>query len=206
MKNFGCLKIFILFCALGSGSALLGADKSRTLRDVHLDLSTFEDLHDFSRRKGKKLECAHRLFKEAKTYLRAISIYDQNQLRSAKASLLLQQIEGFENAHQIITKVKAVAGGLGNFLDTDWAVALLAHKAREEEEKYDLDLKGLYQTKNILGVLDVLEILKETGYWIEQEHIKNGLKNVIADDKRIDNSFFIGAPLINFNITCELFP
>jgi dihydrofolate synthase/folylpolyglutamate synthase len=42
-------------------------------------------------------------------------------------------------------------------------------------ESLGLDLTGIYQLKNIAGVLQVLEILKEKGYKIDKELIKKGL-------------------------------
>ncbi len=46
--------------------------------------------------------------------------------------------------------------------------------------RYDLDLKGSYQKKNIPGVLSVLSKLSNLGYNISPDDIKSGLKNVIS--------------------------
>jgi dihydrofolate synthase / folylpolyglutamate synthase len=45
---------------------------------------------------------------------------------------------------------------------------------------YELDLLGSYQQKNLMGVLHLLEILKQNGFLIEDENISNGLKQVCA--------------------------
>ncbi len=45
-------------------------------------------------------------------------------------------------------------------------------------EAVELDLTGLYQKKNILTVMQALHVLKEKGYRISEEHIRNALKNV----------------------------
>ena len=43
---------------------------------------------------------------------------------------------------------------------------------------YILDLKGLYQTKNLLAVLSAVQILSESGWNISSENIANGLSKV----------------------------
>jgi dihydrofolate synthase/folylpolyglutamate synthase len=43
---------------------------------------------------------------------------------------------------------------------------------------YQLDLTGTYQLKNILGVLETTDIMKEKGFIIEEKDIQNGLKQV----------------------------
>jgi dihydrofolate synthase / folylpolyglutamate synthase len=42
----------------------------------------------------------------------------------------------------------------------------------------ETDLTANYQTKNILGVLETIEALKEKGYEITEQNIREGLKNV----------------------------
>lgn len=53
------------------------------------------------------------------------------------------------------------------------------HKSTNQTNQYELDLTGSYQLKNILGVLAALKIISENGYFISEENIKAGLKNVI---------------------------
>lgn len=47
--------------------------------------------------------------------------------------------------------------------------------------KYELDMLGHYQSKNIAGVLASTEILATLGYEISKSHISKGLKNVITN-------------------------
>ena len=42
---------------------------------------------------------------------------------------------------------------------------------------YHIDLLGIYQTKNLLGVLQSVEILRQIGYEISDEALSNGLAN-----------------------------
>lgn len=44
--------------------------------------------------------------------------------------------------------------------------------------KYELDLPGIYQRKNLLGVLEVVHQLKLKGWSIQEDHISNALKKV----------------------------
>jgi dihydrofolate synthase / folylpolyglutamate synthase len=45
------------------------------------------------------------------------------------------------------------------------------------ESSYELDLTGIYQTKNLLGVLNTIEHLIKAGFVIEPNHIKKALQN-----------------------------
>jgi dihydrofolate synthase/folylpolyglutamate synthase len=54
----------------------------------------------------------------------------------------------------------------------------LLNRKTEAEEKYELDLAGNYQAKNLMGVLRVISHLIETGFVIEDSNIKQGLKQV----------------------------
>lgn len=49
-----------------------------------------------------------------------------------------------------------------------------------ETSIYELDLNGNYQVKNLLGVLNTTENLKKAGFIIEDEHVKQALKHVVA--------------------------
>jgi len=53
-----------------------------------------------------------------------------------------------------------------------------------EEKKfshYESDLKGIYQEKNRRTVLTAIEVLQQKGFKITEEHIRNGLKNVVKN-------------------------
>jgi dihydrofolate synthase/folylpolyglutamate synthase len=55
---------------------------------------------------------------------------------------------------------------------------VLLNRKTEAEEKYELDLRGNYQAKNLMGVLRVISELIETGFVIEEKNIRQGLKQV----------------------------
>lgn len=46
-----------------------------------------------------------------------------------------------------------------------------------ESKRYELDLLGVYQAKNIKGVLSVVDELRRQGYTITDEHLAAGLRN-----------------------------
>lgn len=52
------------------------------------------------------------------------------------------------------------------------------NKKEEIVQQYQMDLTGIYQLKNLLGVLNVLEFVEKAGFLIEPDHIKAALKNV----------------------------
>lgn len=56
-------------------------------------------------------------------------------------------------------------------------IAIL-NKEDKKELNYNLDLTGIYQLKNILGVLETIEILKTNNFNISQKTIKQALRNV----------------------------
>ena len=59
------------------------------------------------------------------------------------------------------------------------AISQTVEIIRQDNVKtYKLDLTGSYQLKNIVGVLTVIEQLKELGYSFTEEHIKDALANV----------------------------
>lgn len=53
------------------------------------------------------------------------------------------------------------------------------NKINEETTSYELDLTGSYQLKNLPGVLATLRIVSENGFFISEENIVQGLKNVV---------------------------
>jgi dihydrofolate synthase/folylpolyglutamate synthase len=54
----------------------------------------------------------------------------------------------------------------------------LLHKKTNTTHLYNLDLQGSYQVKNVMGVLNTTEILKQKGFIIEETDIKNALSQV----------------------------
>jgi dihydrofolate synthase/folylpolyglutamate synthase len=47
-----------------------------------------------------------------------------------------------------------------------------------KKESYSLDLPGIYQTKNIITVLQAVSLLQNLGYSVSEENIKKGLSSV----------------------------
>ncbi len=54
----------------------------------------------------------------------------------------------------------------------------VAHRYRTDHQLYKLDLPGIYQTKNLLTVLEVCGQLQQTGWNVEEETIKTALLEV----------------------------
>jgi dihydrofolate synthase / folylpolyglutamate synthase len=82
--------------------------------------------------------------------------------------------------HVFITKADETKSKI-LFADDEWKVNTLSngkfsviHTSLQHE--YELDLKGLYQRKNIAGVLAVVEILRETDFSITNDQVYKGLR------------------------------
>lgn len=56
-------------------------------------------------------------------------------------------------------------------------LATVVDKHNDEHEIYALDLPGIYQSKNLVTVLETLQQLKIKGWNIAERHIKEGLSN-----------------------------
>ncbi|MES2761880.1 MAG: folylpolyglutamate synthase/dihydrofolate synthase family protein [Bacteroidota bacterium] len=54
----------------------------------------------------------------------------------------------------------------------------LLHKKTNSNHQYNLDLQGSYQVKNLMGILNTIEILKQKGFIIEDGDITSALKQV----------------------------
>lgn len=52
------------------------------------------------------------------------------------------------------------------------------HRKENQRKHYELDLQGSYQLKNLLGVLNTIDILQQKGFIIEEEDITKALKQV----------------------------
>lgn len=69
------------------------------------------------------------------------------------------------------------------FQITDWhyknenLVVEIASQHKVDHEKFELDLTGNYQTKNILPVISAVHALQKKGWLIDEEQIKKGLRN-----------------------------
>jgi dihydrofolate synthase/folylpolyglutamate synthase len=53
----------------------------------------------------------------------------------------------------------------------------VAEQHRTDHQLYHLDLPGLYQTKNLVTVLEICSLLQQQGWNIEEEDIKTGLQH-----------------------------
>jgi len=67
---------------------------------------------------------------------------------------------------------------------TDWQynhhhlIVTVADKRTDERKSYELDLPGIYQTKNIITVLSAIHQLQSIGYSIDQRQLQQALKQV----------------------------
>lgn len=57
----------------------------------------------------------------------------------------------------------------------------ILNKVKNTIINLDLDLTGTYQLKNVLGVLNTLDIIEKSGFIIEETDIKKGLKQVVKN-------------------------
>jgi dihydrofolate synthase / folylpolyglutamate synthase len=56
--------------------------------------------------------------------------------------------------------------------------ATVTDKRTGRSDTYELDLTGTYQLKNLPGVLTALRIISDSGFFMSEENIKRGLRNV----------------------------
>lgn len=67
---------------------------------------------------------------------------------------------------------------LGSGLEKGLLQVHLLNKKTGASSRYELDLTGNYQLKNLLGVLNVLEFIEKAGFILEHDHVLKGLKQV----------------------------
>lgn len=68
-----------------------------------------------------------------------------------------------------------------NLISQEWKnnhTIITVKKEGQSVRSFELDLPGVYQQKNLLTVLNALDILQKDGYQITDESIHEGLKNV----------------------------
>jgi len=85
-----------------------------------------------------------------------IQVAKQNNSDLLNASEKRQAINWYWEKHELIVEI--------------------AQEHKTDHELYHLDLPGIYQTKNLITVLEVCSQLQQKGWTIEEEHIKNGLQ------------------------------
>jgi dihydrofolate synthase/folylpolyglutamate synthase len=98
----------------------------------------------------------------SQTQLEVISVFNN------KAKELKAPIEFADKNYKVISQKHE-----NNFL-----VIELLHKKTNIKHTYQLDLQGSYQIKNVMGVLNTIDILKEEGFLIEEEVIHKALSQV----------------------------
>lgn len=98
----------------------------------------------------------------SQTQLEVISVFNN------KAKELKAPIEFADKNYKVIS-----TSHKNNFLSLE-----LLHKKTNAKHTYNLDLQGSYQIKNVMGVLNTIEILKEEGFLIEDEVIHKALSQV----------------------------
>jgi dihydrofolate synthase/folylpolyglutamate synthase len=63
-------------------------------------------------------------------------------------------------------------------LDGGLLNVIVDNPVKDEKPSYQLDLTGIYQTKNLVTVLETVRQMRLKGWTIEEEHVKEGLKHV----------------------------
>ncbi len=87
----------------------------------------------------------------------------------AKANELKARIEFADKRYKVVKHEMR-----NGFLDCE-----ILTRRTNETESYRLDLTGIYQLKNVLGVLHTVDILIEEGFIIEKKEIKAALSKVV---------------------------
>ena len=64
------------------------------------------------------------------------------------------------------------------FNDKDCLVVDVLHRGENVTKQYRLDLLGTYQLKNLLGVLNTVDVMQQKGFLIEDEVVKKALEQV----------------------------
>ncbi len=98
----------------------------------------------------------------SQTQLEVISVFNN------KAKELKSPIEFADKNYKVLST---------NHQKQAFSIELL-HKKTNTKHLYKLDLQGSYQVKNLMGVLNTIEILKQKGFMIEEENIFTGLTQV----------------------------
>ncbi len=66
-------------------------------------------------------------------------------------------------------------------LKDDYLNTNILNKVKNTSINLELDLTGTYQLKNVLGVLNTLDVIEKSGFIIEETDIKKGLKQVVKN-------------------------
>jgi dihydrofolate synthase/folylpolyglutamate synthase len=98
----------------------------------------------------------------SQTQLDVISVFNET------AKQLKAPIEFADKNHKLISSA----------YNKEFLSITLLHKKTNTTHLYNLDLQGSYQIKNVMGVLNATEILKQKGFIIEDTDIKIALAQV----------------------------
>lgn len=91
-----------------------------------------------------------------------------------ETKLIFENIASENNASfHLATKERNVAGWKW---EKHELIVEIAEQGKTDHKKYHLDLPGIYQSKNLLTVLEVCSILKELKYNIDENEIRQGLQ------------------------------
>jgi len=109
-----------------------------------------------------------------------------------KAGIIKQNIpviigETLQATKEVFVKVAAEKGAPIHYARKNWSVTSwewqnheliveVAESNKTDHRKYHLDLPGIYQSKNLLTVLEACSVLKELNYDIEEKDIREGLQ------------------------------
>lgn len=98
----------------------------------------------------------------SQTQLEVISVFNN------KAKELKSPVEFADKNYKVLSTIYK-----GNLFTVE-----LLHKKTNTKHHYNLDLQGSYQLKNLMGVLNTVDILKQKGFLIEESAIKTALQQV----------------------------
>ena len=68
---------------------------------------------------------------------------------------------------------------LSTTYDKEFLKVSLLNKKNNEAINLELDLQGTYQVKNVMGVLNTVEFIRQKGFIIEDEHVVKALRQVV---------------------------
>lgn len=92
----------------------------------------------------------------------------------AETKQVFENIASENNAPvHLATKERNVAGWKW---EKNELIIEIAEKGKTDHKKYQLDLPGIYQSKNLLTVLEACSVLKKLGYDLDENQIRQGLQ------------------------------
>jgi dihydrofolate synthase / folylpolyglutamate synthase len=98
----------------------------------------------------------------SQTQLDVISVFN------TKAKELKAPIEFADKNYKVIS----------NKYENHFLIVELLHKKTNTKHSYNLDLQGSYQVKNLMGVLNTIDAIKDAGFLIENDMVIKALEQV----------------------------